>query len=103
MATQILRVGGAVTVEIPEEMLRSANLAVGDPVEWTLTDSGELALRTPVEVDNHPGSEEGYEEWKLAEIEAGLAEIEAGKWISGEQVREWVQSLGTQHELPPPL
>jgi antitoxin component of MazEF toxin-antitoxin module len=32
MATQIVRVDGAVTVEIPEDLLRKANLSVGDPV-----------------------------------------------------------------------
>jgi hypothetical protein len=47
MATQIARVGGTVTVEIPEELLRQANLAVGDPVEWTLTPEGSLALYAP--------------------------------------------------------
>ena len=102
MATQIARVGGAVTVEIPEELLKMANIAVGDLVEWTLTPAGSLALHAPG-CAGECAVEEGYEEWKLAEIVAGLAEIEAGKWISGEQVREWVQSLGTQHELPPPL
>jgi antitoxin component of MazEF toxin-antitoxin module len=101
MATQIARVGGTVTVEIPEELLLKANLAVGDPVEWVLTPTGALALRGPhgpVESE----VEEGYEEWKLAEIEAGLADIEAGKWVEGEKVLEWVQSLGTEHELLPP-
>jgi predicted transcriptional regulator len=102
MATQIARVGDTVTVEIPEDLLQKANLAVGDPVEWTLTPTGALALRAPGNSDE-PEVEEGYEEWKLAEIEAGFAEIEAGKWVSGEKVREWAQSLGTQRELPPPL
>jgi antitoxin component of MazEF toxin-antitoxin module len=102
MTTQIIRIGGTATVEIPEEMLRSANLSVGDPVEWKLTESGELALKTPVEVDNHPGSEEGYEEWKMKEIEAGIAENEAGKSIDGDRVIEWLQSWGTDHELPMP-
>jgi antitoxin component of MazEF toxin-antitoxin module len=102
MATQIVRVGDAVTVEIPEELLRKANLAIGDPVEWTLTPTGVLALRAPGSADESE-IEEGYEEWKLAEIEAGFAEIEGGRSVSGEKVREWVQSLGTRHELPPPL
>ena len=102
MATQIARIDGAVTVEIPEELLKKANLAVGDPVEWTLTPAGLLALHAPG-CGDESAVEEGYEEWKLAEIEAGLAEIEAGKWVSGEKVRDWVQSLGTHHELPPPL
>jgi antitoxin component of MazEF toxin-antitoxin module len=102
MATQIARVGGAVTVEIPEEMLRYANLSVGDPVEWKLTESGDLALKTPVELDNHPGSEERYEEWKMKEIEAGIAEHEAGHSVDGERVIEWLKSWGTEHELPMP-
>jgi antitoxin component of MazEF toxin-antitoxin module len=102
MATQIARIGGTVAVDIPEELLRQANLAVGDPVEWTLTPSGTLALRAPQGADEL-AVEDGYEEWARAEIEAGFAEIEAGRSVSGEKVREWVQSLGTQHELPPPL
>jgi antitoxin component of MazEF toxin-antitoxin module len=101
MATQIARVGGTVTVEIPEELLRKANLAVGDPVEWVVTSNGALALRGPHATDE-PDVEEGYEEWVRQEIEAGLAEIEAGKWVEGEKVLEWVQSWGTERELPPP-
>jgi predicted transcriptional regulator len=46
--------------------------------------------------------EEGYEEWVREEIEAGLADVEAGRTVSGEKVAEWVRSLGTNHELPPP-
>jgi antitoxin component of MazEF toxin-antitoxin module len=102
MATQIARIGDTVTVEIPEDLLRKANLAVDDPVEWTLTPTGTLALRAPGSSDETE-VEEGYEEWKLSEIEAGLAEIEAGKWVAGEKVLGWVQSLGTEHKLPPPL
>jgi antitoxin component of MazEF toxin-antitoxin module len=102
MATQIARIGSTVAVEIPEDLLRKANLAVGDPVEWTLTPSGSLALHAPGAVDE-PVLEDGYEDWKLAEIKAGFAEIEAGKWVSGEKVREWAQSLGTSRELQPPL
>jgi antitoxin component of MazEF toxin-antitoxin module len=101
MATQIARVGGTVTVEIPEELLRKANLAVGDPVEWVVTSSGALALRGPRTADDSC-VEDGYEEWKMAEIQAGLAEFEAGKWVPGEKVLEWLQSWGTEHELPPP-
>lgn len=100
MATQIARIGGTVAVDIPEELLRQAKLAVGDPVEWTLTSAGTLALRAPRDAT---AVEAGYEEWACREIEAGLADIEAGKWVAGEKVLEWVQSLGTDHELKPPL
>jgi antitoxin component of MazEF toxin-antitoxin module len=102
MATQIARIGSTVAVAIPEDLLRRANLAVGDPVEWTLTASGSLALHTPASLEE-PVVEDGYEEWKLAEIEAGFAEIEAGRCVSGEKVLEWAQSLGTSRELKPPV
>ena len=102
MATQIARIGGAATVEIPEELLRQANLAVGDPVEWSLTTTGALALRTPFCADES-AVEEGYEEWKLAEIQAGLAEAEAGDTVSHKKVVHWLRSWGTGNELPPPL
>jgi antitoxin component of MazEF toxin-antitoxin module len=102
MATQIARVGGTVTVEIPEELLQKANLAVGDPVEWVLTSTGALALRgphSPIE----PDVEEGYEEWARQEIEAGLAEAEAGETVPHEKVVDWLRSWGTPNELPPSL
>jgi len=102
MATQIARVGGTVTVEIPEELLRQANLSVGDPVEWVVTSSGALALRGPHAADVSE-VEDGYEEWKLAEIQAGLAEAEAGETVPHEKVVDWLRSWGTGHELPPPL
>jgi predicted transcriptional regulator len=71
-------------------------------VEWILTPSGSLALHTPASLEE-PVVEDGYEEWKLAEIEAGFAEIEAGRCVSGEKVLEWAQSLGTSRELKPPV
>jgi predicted transcriptional regulator len=36
------------------------------------------------------------------EMEAALAEAEEGVWISGEAVDRWVDSWGTENELPPP-
>jgi antitoxin component of MazEF toxin-antitoxin module len=102
MATQIARIGGTVAVEIPEELLRQANLAVGDPVEWVVTSNGALALRGPHAADDSD-SEEGYEEWKLAEIQAGITACEEGRSVSQEKVFDWLRSWGTEHELPPPL
>jgi antitoxin component of MazEF toxin-antitoxin module len=102
MATQIVRTGGSVTVEIPEELLHRANLSVGDPVEWTLTPTGSLALRSPRESDMTE-VENGYAEWAQADVEAGLADIEAGRTVSGEAVANWLRSWGTEHELPPPV
>ena len=96
MATQIARKGRTVTVEIPEDLLRKANLSVGDAVEWTLTPGGALALHGPRLVDD-------YEQWKQNEIQAGFAEIDAGESAPNEEVIEWLRSWGSAHELPPPL
>jgi predicted transcriptional regulator len=101
MATQIARIGRTVAVEIPEDLLRKANLAVGDPVEWSLTASGELSLRTSDKVAE-PAEEAGYEEWKLAEIRAGIAEADAGETVPHEQIADWLRSWGSGNELPPP-
>jgi len=102
MATQIVRTGDSVTVEIPEEMLRQAKLAVGDPVEWTLTEDGTLELQILHNIDGLLGSEEGYEDWKAQQIATGMAEIDAGKYVDGDRVREWLESWGTEHERPRP-
>jgi antitoxin component of MazEF toxin-antitoxin module len=100
MTTQIARIGGTIAVDIPEDLLRQANLSVGDPVEWTLTPAGTLSLRVRGSVDEAE-PEEGYEEWKLAEIQAGLAEAEAGETVPHEKVTDWLRSWGTANELPP--
>jgi len=42
------------------------------------------------------------EEAHLADIRAGLEDIESGRVIAHEEVSRWVNSLGTEHELPPP-
>lgn len=38
----------------------------------------------------------------LAGIDEGLADIEAGRTVSADAVRRWIESLGTDHELSPP-
>ena len=67
-----------------------------------MTPAGELALHPPAIADETE-VEEGYEEWARQEIEAGIADFEAGRTVSGDQVREWLESWGTSNELPPPL
>jgi len=102
MATQIARKGRTVTVEIPEDLLRKANLSVGDAVEWKLTPTGSLALRS----SRHGRAEkpaDGYEDWKQQEIQAGFSEIEAGESAPNKKVIEWLRSWGSKNELPPPL
>ena len=100
MATQIARVDGTVTVEIPEDLLRKANLSVGDSVEWSLTSEGTLALHVPSAAAAHESAD--YEEWKTEELKAGYTEIEAGEGVPNEKVLEWLRSWDAEHELPPP-
>jgi hypothetical protein len=91
MAGQIARNGRTVTVEIPEDMPRKANLSVGDPVEWTLTPSGDVSLHAPGYADAL-AVEERYEEWACAEIRRGIAEVDAGNTVSHEKVVDWLRS-----------
>lgn len=42
------------------------------------------------------------ESWEQQHIRAGLAESEAGKGICNERVMEWLDSWGTENELPEP-
>jgi antitoxin component of MazEF toxin-antitoxin module len=47
MTTQIVRVGHTLTVEIPEELVAQASLAVGEPVEWVSSGCGSITLAKP--------------------------------------------------------
>jgi predicted transcriptional regulator len=40
--------------------------------------------------------------WEHQHIRAGMAELEAGKGVSNERVMEWLDSWGTENELPAP-
>jgi predicted transcriptional regulator len=40
--------------------------------------------------------------WEHKQIRAGLSELEAGQGVSGELVSEWLDSWGTENELPAP-
>ncbi|HME57858.1 MAG TPA: CopG family ribbon-helix-helix protein [Terracidiphilus sp.] len=40
--------------------------------------------------------------WEHKHIRAGMAELEAGQGISNERVMEWLDSWGTENELPAP-
>ena len=42
------------------------------------------------------------ESWEHQHIRAGLAELEAGQGVSNERVSEWLDSWGTENELPAP-
>jgi antitoxin component of MazEF toxin-antitoxin module len=89
MTTRIVRVGNTLTVEIPEELLVQASLPVGEPVEWVSNGNGTISLVSP-------------DSWEHRHIRAGLADLEAGKTLSNERVIEWLDSWGTENELPAP-
>ena len=89
MTTRIVRVGNRLTVEIPEELVAQASLLVGEPVEWVSNGNGTISLVSPDSVEDR-------------HVRAGLAELEAGKGGSNERVMEWLDSWGTENELPAP-
>ncbi len=40
--------------------------------------------------------------WEHKHIRAGMAELDAGEGVSNERVTEWLDSWGTENELPAP-
>jgi len=42
------------------------------------------------------------DEWELADIEAGIADLEAGREIGHEDVARWLNSWDTRRETEPP-
>jgi predicted transcriptional regulator len=40
--------------------------------------------------------------WQLERIKAGIADADAGRVVAHEKVMAWVESWGTDNELPPP-
>jgi hypothetical protein len=39
------------------------------------------------------------EDWQLAEIQAGIADLDAGHQVSHEEVAKWLKSWGAPNEL----
>lgn len=42
------------------------------------------------------------EEWQIAEIEAGIADLEAGRTVSHDEVVSWLKTWGTSSERKAP-
>jgi hypothetical protein len=40
--------------------------------------------------------------WKRAAINAALKEADEGRFVSAEEMNAWIDSWGTEHELPAP-
>jgi antitoxin component of MazEF toxin-antitoxin module len=89
MTTRIVRVGNTLTVEIPEELVAQASLPVGGPVEWVANGTGSIALVSPSSAEHR-------------HIRVGLADLEAGRKVPNERVSEWLDSWGTENEMPAP-
>lgn len=43
------------------------------------------------------------EEWKIREVHAGMAELDAGQGVCHEEVAKWLGSWGTRGETTAPL
>ena len=60
-------------------------------------------MSDPHEFDEEPGVFEFADEAANdASLERGLADVEAGRVISHEAMKRWLQSWGTDTPLPPP-
>lgn len=105
---QIVRIGNTLAVALPEELLEETGFSAGDSVEWVVSEFGGLSLipgispsqkeeRLPDEIP----SEEDEASIK-AHILAGLADFDAGRSVSHEKVVAWLESWGTENELPTP-
>jgi len=40
--------------------------------------------------------------WEAARIAEARAEIAAGLYVDADEIDAWIDSIGTDHELPPP-
>jgi predicted transcriptional regulator len=60
-------------------------------------------MSDPHQFDEEPGVFEFEDEAAIeASLERGLADVEAGRVISHEAMKHWLQSWGTDTPLPPP-
>ena len=109
--TKIVRVGNALAVEVSEELLAQTGLSAGEAVEWVLEDGGRLHLvRSPLRIvaelegssriSGIPGFQD--QDSVRAQVQAGLADMHAGRSVSHARVVAWLDSWGKDHELPMP-
>ncbi len=67
---------------------------------------GELAAETgssPEELEAAAREYAEYERWKATKVQEALDELAAGApGIPNDEVMRWLESWGTDHELPPP-
>jgi predicted transcriptional regulator len=66
--------------KLAERTGRSSNFLVGEAIEIYLSDQERM----------------------LADIRRGERQMDAGHYVRNEDVKAWLLSWGTEHELPPP-
>ncbi len=71
-------------------------------VAYRLETVREDALKVFLETAPEDPEAVKLREWQIREIEAGLEEAETEKGIPHEDIKEWVESWGTETELPLP-
>jgi RHH-type transcriptional regulator, rel operon repressor / antitoxin RelB len=79
------------SARIPEKMrseLSELAEATDRPIAWHV----EKALAAYVDLNR----------WQVAAIQDGLEQARAGKFVSLESAKAWVESWGTAHEKPRP-
>ncbi len=111
MTTKIIRVGNTLTVEVPEDLLSRTGIRTDQAVEWVVTDGVGLTLiSNPDFTDDSMDSSgalgevaDGEDEAAiLMHIQAGQEDFAAGQAVSHERVVAWLDSWGTENELPVP-
>ena len=111
MTTRILRVGNTLTVEVPEELLAKTGFSAGEAVEWVVAEGGGLSLVPSAQPVSNAIVDPKYmreipagddEAAILAGIRAGQTDFEAGRFVSNDRVMAWLDSWGTENELPMP-
>lgn len=111
MTAKIVRVGNTLAVEVPEELLAETGFSAGDSVEWVVTDGGRLSLVPSPTLMPDADKDSGLlqeipgvddEAGTIARIRAGEADFAAGRFVSHERVMKWLDSWGTENELPVP-
>ena len=55
--------------------------------------------------ESPPETEDGKQRrlaWEAERIAEARAELDAGYYIDADEIDAWIDSIGTDHELPPP-
>lgn len=81
------------------------------PPSYRLDDDLQARLDKEAEREDRPANDIvhkavaeylDYKDYFRREMEAALAEADKGIFISSEKMEAWMESWGTDHELPPP-